>query len=142
MSDLRGVLPVVHMTYADDGTMTEDAGRFKGMDRFACRKAVVEALEALRGAAATGIGGIGKSQLAVEFCHRYGRFFQGVHWIQANQDILAEVRYELAREYLSTSSLPLEEISVLLGYSAPGNFSNAFKRWHGSSPRSFRQEKL
>ena len=55
------------------------------------------------------------------------------------QEILAEVRYELAREYLTTSTLPLEEISVLLGYSAPGNFSNAFKRWHGSSPREFRQ---
>lgn len=56
------------------------------------------------------------------------------------QAILAEVRYELAREYLATSTLPLEEISHLLGYSAPGNFSNAFKRWHGSSPREFRQE--
>ena len=55
------------------------------------------------------------------------------------QDILAEVRYELAREYLATSTLPLEEISVMLGYSAPGNFSNAFKRWHGSSPREYRQ---
>jgi AraC-like DNA-binding protein len=56
------------------------------------------------------------------------------------QEILAEVRYQLAREYLSTSNLPLEEISSLLGYSAPGNFTNAFKRWHGSSPRQFRQE--
>ena len=55
------------------------------------------------------------------------------------QEILSAVRYELAREYLATSKLPLEEISVLLGYSAPGNFSNAFKRWHGSSPRDFRQ---
>ncbi|HII06517.1 MAG TPA: hypothetical protein HA349_04155, partial [Methanotrichaceae archaeon] len=41
--------------------------------------------------AATGLGGIGKSQLAVEFCYRYGRFFHGVHWIQADQDISAEV---------------------------------------------------
>ena len=56
------------------------------------------------------------------------------------QKILAEVRYQLAREYLSTSNLPLEEISSLLGYSAPGNFTNAFKRWHGNSPRQFRQE--
>ncbi len=39
----------------------------------------------------TGIGGVGKSQLAVEFCYRYGRFFQGVHWIQANLNISAEV---------------------------------------------------
>lgn len=56
------------------------------------------------------------------------------------QQILTELRYQLAREYLSTSSLPLEEISVLLGYNSPGNFTNAFKRWHGSSPSRFRQE--
>lgn len=56
------------------------------------------------------------------------------------QQILAEVRYQLAREYLGTSQLPVEEISVLLGYSTPGNFTHAFKRWHGSSPRQFRQE--
>ena len=56
------------------------------------------------------------------------------------QAILDEVRYQLAREYLGTSSMSLEEISVLLGYSTPGNFSHAFKRWHGTSPRQFRQE--
>lgn len=56
------------------------------------------------------------------------------------QQILGDVRYQLAREYLATSTLPLEEIAVLLGYSAPGNFTHAFKRWHGSSPRQFRQE--
>jgi tetratricopeptide (TPR) repeat protein len=41
--------------------------------------------------AATGMGGIGKTQLAVEFCYRYGRFFHGVHWVQANQDIDSEI---------------------------------------------------
>jgi hypothetical protein len=33
-------------------------------------------------AVAMGMGGIGKTQLAVEFCYQYGRFFYGVHWIQ------------------------------------------------------------
>jgi hypothetical protein len=42
-------------------------------------------------AAITGLGGMGKTQLAVEFCYRYGRFFQGVHWVQANQEMQAEV---------------------------------------------------
>ena len=56
------------------------------------------------------------------------------------QKILSELRYQLALEYLGTSKLPLEEISVLLGYSTPGNFTHAFKRWHGSSPRRYRQE--
>ena len=32
-----------------------------------------------------GIGGIGKTQLAVEFAYRCGCFFQGVHWINAAQ---------------------------------------------------------
>ena len=43
------------------------------------------------GVAITGIGGVGKSQLAVELCYRYGRFLKGVHWIQANLDMSAEV---------------------------------------------------
>ncbi|MBC2743333.1 MAG: valine--tRNA ligase [Desulfosarcina sp.] len=42
---VRHDLPSVKVI-ADDGTMTDGAGRFKGMDRFACRKAVVKALEA------------------------------------------------------------------------------------------------
>jgi AraC-like DNA-binding protein len=56
------------------------------------------------------------------------------------QQILTEVREGLALEYLSSSSLPIEEIASLLGYSAPGNFTNAFKRWRGCSPREYRQK--
>ncbi len=58
------------------------------------------------------------------------------------QQVTGDLKYGIAREYLRTSSMPLEEISVLLGYSSPGNFTNAFKRWHGSSPRQYRQETL
>ena len=44
-------------------------------------------------AVATGMGGIGKTQMAIEFCYIYGQFFHGVHWIQAdyNHDIDAEI---------------------------------------------------
>ena len=43
-------------------------------------------------AAITGMQGLGKSQLAVEFAHRYGRFFSGgVYWLSfANPDQVAE----------------------------------------------------
>ena len=41
--------------------------------------------------AATGMGGLGKTQLAVELCYRYGRYFQGVHWLRASEDLAAEI---------------------------------------------------
>ncbi|MBF7729078.1 AraC family transcriptional regulator [Pseudomonas sp. N040] len=56
------------------------------------------------------------------------------------KEILDEVRFSLARQYLSETSLPLQEIAVLLGYTEPGNFTHAFKRWAGISPRLFRDE--
>jgi tetratricopeptide (TPR) repeat protein len=41
--------------------------------------------------AAAGMGGIGKTQLAVEFCYRYGRCFYAVHWLDARQDPKGEI---------------------------------------------------
>jgi len=34
----------------------------------------------------TGMGGVGKTQLAVELAYRYGRFLDGVHWIDATEE--------------------------------------------------------
>lgn len=55
------------------------------------------------------------------------------------QAILDEVRFGLAREYLVETALPLHEISALLGFSEPGNFTHAFKRWSGLTPKDFRR---
>lgn len=55
------------------------------------------------------------------------------------QRILDEVRFGLAREYLLETTLPLHEIASLLGYTEPGNFTHAFKRWAGVTPYGFRQ---
>ena len=43
------------------------------------------------GAVITGWRGVGKSQLAIEFSYRYGRFLQGIHWVQADQNIPTEI---------------------------------------------------
>jgi AraC-like DNA-binding protein len=53
--------------------------------------------------------------------------------------ILDDVRLGLAREYLRNSTLPLQDIAPLLGYTEPGNFTHAFKRWTGVSPTAYRQ---
>ena len=44
----------------------------------------------------SGIGGVGKTQLAVEFAYRYGRFFHGVYWVSLADAAPDAVRRELA----------------------------------------------
>jgi AraC-like DNA-binding protein len=55
------------------------------------------------------------------------------------KELLDEVRFGMAREYLEETQLPIAEISWLLGYTEPGNFSHAFNRWSGMSPRAYRK---
>ncbi|MBE0482725.1 MAG: AraC family transcriptional regulator [Bacterioplanes sp.] len=57
------------------------------------------------------------------------------------QRILDEVRKEMAIEYLRNSSLPIEEIAALVGYSDPSNFRKAFRRWTQHAPSYYRDER-
>jgi AraC-like DNA-binding protein len=57
------------------------------------------------------------------------------------QDILRSVRLDLAKDYLA-SSLSMERISELLGYSEVSVFSRAFKQWTGLAPQVYRKEHL
>tara|TARA_R110001583_G_scaffold28685_1_gene101405 strand:+ start:4913 stop:5950 length:1038 start_codon:yes stop_codon:yes gene_type:complete len=52
--------------------------------------------------------------------------------------IVAEVRMELAKKYLESTAIPLQEISYLLGYDYPPNFYRAFKKWFGFTTESIR----
>ena len=54
------------------------------------------------------------------------------------RELLDEVRFGLAREYLGQTQLQMDEISSLLGYTESGNFSHAFRRWSGMSPSDWR----
>ena len=55
------------------------------------------------------------------------------------QELLDQVRYKLAVEYLQKTRLPISEISLLLGYSNPANFRRTFKRWSGLRPAQIRE---
>jgi AraC-like DNA-binding protein len=57
-------------------------------------------------------------------------------------DLVDGVRRGLAIEYLVVSDRTAEEISGLLGYDNPSNFRRAFRRWTGTSPASFREQRL
>ncbi|PHR96368.1 MAG: hypothetical protein COA68_15640 [Oceanobacter sp.] len=54
------------------------------------------------------------------------------------QDLLDETRCELAESYIERKEISITEIAYLLGFTDSSNFSRAFKRWNGLSPREFR----
>ena len=56
-------------------------------------------------------------------------------------ELLEETLRRRAVLLLEDHRLSLELISEQLGYSDPGNFTRAFKRWTGMSPRAYRQNR-
>jgi len=52
--------------------------------------------------------------------------------------IVEELRFETARQFLSTSRLDFNNIALLLGYSEASAFSRAFRRWSGKAPSEWR----
>lgn len=73
-------------------------------------------------AAATGLGGIGKSQLAVEFVHRYGRFFAGgVFWLSFADSAAVPAEVAACGDF---PDLPLPEQAALVQ-----------RRWQEATPR-------
>ncbi len=59
---------------------------------------------------------------------------QGLSFTQ----LLANTRSELGLQYVRDPQRSFNEIAFLLGFSEPGNFIRAFKRWHGKSPSEYR----
>jgi AraC-like DNA-binding protein len=55
------------------------------------------------------------------------------------QELLSEVRHELARHYLSRTDISAGEISWLLGFQESNSFIRAFRSWTGTTPAAYRQ---
>lgn len=53
------------------------------------------------------------------------------------QTIRNEIRTEIAVNYLSETSLSIDQISDLIGFSEPTTFRSAFKKWTGQSASNF-----
>ena len=58
------------------------------------------------------------------------------------RSVFDEIRYLLAREYLTKTELTISDIAHLLGYSETYSFRRAFVRWSGVVPIAYRQQKL
>jgi len=56
-------------------------------------------------------------------------------------EILERLRRRLATRYLAHDRMSIKQIAWLLGYSEPGAFTHAYKRWTGTTPRRARQNR-
>jgi len=84
-------------------------------------------------------GNVTESQMA-ELLHMSPRSLQRKleEKNQRYRNLLDETRQELAVQYLRDSSLSIGEVTYLLGFSETSNFTRAFKRWTGYSPKQYR----
>lgn len=55
------------------------------------------------------------------------------------QNLLAEVRFSLAKNYLGETDWPIEVVASMLGFSERSSFSAAFKKWSKVSPIHYRR---
>ena len=54
--------------------------------------------------------------------------------------ITNEIRFEIARQLLRDTQVPLAQIAAALGYSEASAFTRAFRRWSGQTPTAWRTE--
>jgi AraC-like DNA-binding protein len=52
--------------------------------------------------------------------------------------LVEEARYEIARELMTKTRVPLAQVAAALDYSEPSAFTRAFRRWSGMSPTEWR----
>ena len=56
-----------------------------------------------------------------------------------HQDVLDQMRHDLATRYLQQPEMAIGEVAYLLGFSESSAFHRAFKRWTGVTPTEFRK---
>ncbi len=57
------------------------------------------------------------------------------------QELLEELRWKLAKQYLDRKNLSLTQIGYQLGFSDTSSFARAFRRWTGQSPSKYRSQR-
>ena len=76
--------------------------------------------------AVQGMGGVGKTQLAVEFAYRYGRWFDGIHWVNAREPAGIAAEIAACGERMGLRPWPAEQ---------PEQVAATLAAWRDGGPR-------
>ena len=60
----------------------------------------------------------------------------------SHQELLDQLRKDLAMRYLREKEMAICEVAYLLGFSESSAFHRAFKRWTGITPSKFRLRRI
>ncbi|MNB80434.1 Arabinose operon regulatory protein [compost metagenome] len=77
------------------------------------------------------------AELGISSSHCY-RVFRQVFGLSPREFLSQQMLHE-AKVLLDDLRLPVSHISAILGYRDIAHFSRQFKRWHGKSPREYRE---
>ncbi|WP_423895668.1 helix-turn-helix domain-containing protein [Candidatus Pelagadaptatus aseana] len=77
------------------------------------------------------------------FCVSNRTFFRKLRAADISfRDLCEEVKGRMAVRYLDTGEQSIASISDYMGYSDPSNFTKAFKKWMGCSPKQYRDTQI
>jgi len=55
------------------------------------------------------------------------------------RNLLEKCKAELSLKYIENRNYSASEVSFMLGFKEPNSFFRAFKKWHGKTPKQFKQ---
>jgi len=84
-------------------------GRAEVLERLARGLMAGDGTAAVVTQAIHGMGGVGKTQLAVEFAYRYGHRFRGVHWVNAREPAGIAAEIAACGEWMGVQPWPAEQ---------------------------------
>jgi len=115
--------PGSHMRFPRNALFT---GRVEPLQALARALLEGDGRSALVTQAVAGMGGVGKTQLAVEFAYRYGRFFHGVHWVNAGEPEAVGVEVAACGGAMSLPDWPEKQ---------PEQVARTLGEWQRGGPR-------
>lgn len=83
--------------------------------------------------------GIPSQEMVADTLHMSVRNLQRKLQAEENsyKQLLDDVRQQLAEQYLKEGLRSIGEITYMLGFTEPSNFTRAFKRWTGVNPKQY-----